>query len=103
MATINYTSKVTGTFTKVSCTENGKPIKPNNSNEGVSFNFTENLTAGSILVVIYDITAMNGTDFTIEYHCIANGQPRSDPAMPSPHPDTIDAFNNKVVTISITI
>jgi hypothetical protein len=103
MATIIFTSKVTGGITDVYASVNGKPVAPKLSDSAYAVGYKGDLTAGTVLKVVYAIVAMNGTDYSIDYTCMEAGVKKSDPSKPSPVSGTIAAGNTITETLNIQL
>ena len=55
------------------------------------------------LTVVYEISALNGTGYTITYTCTSDGASKSDPANPSPIKGTITSNDYIEITLNITL
>lgn len=103
MAKIIFTSKVKGEITTVYASANGEPLAPKISSGVYSVDYTGNLPAGTVLQVIYKLVGMNGTDYSIEYKCSADGVQKSDPVNVSPINGTIKTGDNIIVMLNIKL
>ena len=102
-ATVRFSTSVKGDITDLEVTANGYPLKVTVENGEFTCHFNGKITGGNAITVIYEITGLTGTAYSISYTCSADGINKSDPLHPSPVTGTIDIGNNDTKTVTIQI
>jgi hypothetical protein len=98
MAEIIFNSTVNGGITDLDVKINDKLIPTDNSDGVYSIKYTIN---NCVIKIVYELTGMNGTDYTIDYTCLCDNVNKIDTTKRSPVSGTITSGNYKTETIII--
>ncbi len=100
MAKITFNSTVKGTLTDLDVYIK-KLIPVENLNGSYSIKYSDDDSNDPNFTIVYELTGMNGTDYTIEYTCLCDNITKVDPVKRSPVSGTIRSGNYKKETINI--